>query len=162
MENSNEDVNLRRQATCPPRCQDGGITRVDDPARDDEHGADDPALRSDEEHEDDEQLAKAPKGWDEGGPSDCGYSIRVHETLMSVGKSVHKVFGDPSEGLESAMKAIGNWFQEASYATRDIIRGEDDDFDLHEDATGTFHKMHNDASNFFRMGEGEQAKDEEN
>uniref|UniRef100_A0A7S2MPR8 Uncharacterized protein n=1 Tax=Helicotheca tamesis TaxID=374047 RepID=A0A7S2MPR8_9STRA len=80
----------------------------------------------------DEDEEEEERGWDEGGPSHCGYSEMVHNTLMSVGKSVHNVVGDPSESMEKRMKGIGNWFQEASYAVRDCTRG---DADLADDAS---------------------------
>ena len=76
----------------------------------------------DEEEEDHEEV----KAWDEGGPSDCGYGETVHQTLMNVGAKVHGVVGDPGEKISTVQKSIGNWFQELSYATRDIVRGEKD------------------------------------
>ena len=79
----------------------------------------------DDEDDDDEALEEeaAPKEWDEGGKSHCGYSDQVHDTLMLIGESIHKVVGDPNETVHSAMKGIGSWFQEASYAARDVQRG---------------------------------------
>lgn len=80
----------------------------------------------DEEDDDDEALdvdEAAPKEWDEGGKSHCGYSDQVHDTLMLIGQSIHKVVGEPNETVQSAMKGIGSWFQEASYAARDLQRG---------------------------------------
>eukprot|EP00584_Thalassiosira_punctigera_P005743 CAMPEP_0172534164 /NCGR_PEP_ID=MMETSP1067-20121228/6626_1 /TAXON_ID=265564 ORGANISM="Thalassiosira punctigera, Strain Tpunct2005C2" /NCGR_SAMPLE_ID=MMETSP1067 /ASSEMBLY_ACC=CAM_ASM_000444 /LENGTH=98 /DNA_ID=CAMNT_0013318919 /DNA_START=151 /DNA_END=443 /DNA_ORIENTATION=+ len=71
------------------------------------------------EDEDDE----APTGWDEGGRSHCGYPDSVHETLMSIGSSVHALFGEPSEALQNKMTDIGNYFQEVSYAARDLRCG---------------------------------------
>ena len=62
--------------------------------------------------------------WDEGGQSDCGYSDSVHETLMSIGKCMHSIFGEPSDKLHGKMKGIGSYFQEASYAARDWKRGD--------------------------------------
>ena len=67
------------------------------------------------------------KEWDEGGKSHCGYSEFVHGTLMTVGGAVHKVVGDPSPKVERELKAVGNWFQEASYAARDLVRGNPND-----------------------------------
>ena len=61
--------------------------------------------------------------WDEGGKSHCGYAEVVHSTLMSVGETVHKWVGEPSPDVEKELKAVGNWFQEASYAARDLFRG---------------------------------------
>eukprot|EP00543_Licmophora_paradoxa_P008242 CAMPEP_0202458410 /NCGR_PEP_ID=MMETSP1360-20130828/24888_1 /ASSEMBLY_ACC=CAM_ASM_000848 /TAXON_ID=515479 /ORGANISM="Licmophora paradoxa, Strain CCMP2313" /LENGTH=168 /DNA_ID=CAMNT_0049078939 /DNA_START=35 /DNA_END=541 /DNA_ORIENTATION=- len=66
---------------------------------------------------------KADADWDEGGPSQCGYSETVHSTLMTVGEAIHGVIGDPSPHVEENLKQVGVWFQEASYATRDILRG---------------------------------------
>ena len=80
----------------------------------------------DDDDDDDEALdvdEAAPKEWDEGGKSHCGYSDQVHDTLMLIGESIHKVVGEPSETVHSAMKGIGSWFQEASYAARDVQRG---------------------------------------
>jgi hypothetical protein len=67
------------------------------------------------------------KAWDEGGPSDCGYSTGVHDMLMAIGGTVHKVAGDPSAPAKKALATVGNWFQEASYAVRDIFRGKTED-----------------------------------
>lgn len=90
----------------------------------------DPAPSEEEEHSMASE-ADIDKEWDEGGPSHCGYSEGVHDTLMSVGESVHKVIGDPSPSLENGlMRQVGTWFQEMSYAVRDIIRGKDD---VHDD-----------------------------
>lgn len=74
------------------------------------------------------------KPWDEGGVSDCGYSTGVHDTLMSVGQSVHNIIGSPSESVKTGMGSVGNWFQEASYAVRDIVRG-DNSKEFKEDAS---------------------------
>lgn len=91
----------------------------------------------DEQHPEDEgsvaSAASEVKPWDEGGPSDCGYSESIHSVFMSVGEGVHNLVGAPSEKLVSLQKSIGNWFQELSYTTRDIVRGENSE-DLHEDA----------------------------
>jgi hypothetical protein len=61
--------------------------------------------------------------WDEGGLSDCGFSILCHETLMSIGGCMHHIFGEPSENMSRNMKGVGNYVQEASYAVRDFRRG---------------------------------------
>lgn len=80
-----------------------------------------------EDHPEDEEGAEEAdevQEWDEGGPSHCGYSESVHETLMAVGQSVHSVVGEPSGDVEhGVIKSVGNWFQEASYAVRDFVRG---------------------------------------
>lgn len=68
------------------------------------------------------QAARATE-WDEGGPSHCGYHQTIHETLMAVGKSVHNIVGPPPEQVDSKMNIVANWFQEASYAVRDFLRG---------------------------------------
>jgi len=73
--------------------------------------------------DDDLSQCSAKSEWDEGGASHCGYSPFVHETLMTIGKSVHSVIGDPPEKAERVMKSVGGWFQEASYAVRDYTRG---------------------------------------
>lgn len=79
------------------------------------------------------------KPWDEGGASDCGYSDTVHATLMTVGKGVHGIVGAPSSGpLVQMQTAIGNWFQELSYATRDIVRG---DAAVQEDAADAVREL---------------------
>jgi hypothetical protein len=83
--------------------------------------------------DEEEEHAEAVKPWDEGGPSDCGYSETIHHALMSVGESVHQVVGAPGKEITSVQKAIGNWFQELSYATRDILRGENSE-DMQKDA----------------------------
>ncbi|KAL7476840.1 hypothetical protein ACHAW6_002673 [Cyclotella cf. meneghiniana] len=72
---------------------------------------------------DDELLEDDVTRWDEGGRSDCGYGDSVHDTLMSIGSTIHKVVGEPSEAVIETMNQIGNWFQEASYAARDLRQG---------------------------------------
>mmetsp|Transcript_10459 Transcript_10459/g.15897 ORF Transcript_10459/g.15897 Transcript_10459/m.15897 type:complete len:184 (-) Transcript_10459:182-733(-) len=91
---------------------------------DDRHDHDEEHCDDDDDIDEDEEPA--PKEWDEGGKSHCGYGDSVHETLMSIGESIHKVVGEPNEGVQTAMKGIGNWFQEASYAARDLRRGKMD------------------------------------
>lgn len=104
-----------------------------------------------DEDEDEEEEAQQPvKSWDEGGPSDCGYSQSVHSTLMDVGGTVHSVFGPPSESVKNGIQHIGNWFQEASYAVRDIFRGENHK-EMHEDA--------NDALSTIMSGGAEKEED---
>jgi hypothetical protein len=76
---------------------------------------------------------RAAKPWDEGGPSDCGYSTTVHDTLMSVGEKVHALVGGPSQKVRKLQESVGSWFQELSYATRDILRGENTE-EMHKDA----------------------------
>ena len=83
-----------------------------------------PRGEDDEPDDDDHEDAGAPKEWDEGGRSHCGYSDSVHDTLMAIGETIHRVVGDPGDGAEGVMKGVGNWFQEASYAVRDARRGE--------------------------------------
>lgn len=97
-----------------------------------------PVTTNGEQANNDDDLSQASedpaqvKPWDEGGPSDCGYSETIHATLMSVGRGVHGLVGTPTSGpFVHVQTAIGNWFQELSYATRDIVRGEND---VHEDA----------------------------
>jgi hypothetical protein len=90
--------------------------------------------------------------WDEGGPSQCGYAMGVHETLMSVGGSVHKVVGDPPASVDSSMKQIGNWFQEASYAVRDFVRG---DKDMNDDTMEAAEEMKNNLSSMIGSKSGE-------
>ena len=58
-----------------------------------------------------------------GGKSHCGYSDVVHESLMTVGEQLHLLFGEPSEYVHDAMLDVGNYFQEVSYAARDLYRG---------------------------------------
>mmetsp|Transcript_17688 Transcript_17688/g.28955 ORF Transcript_17688/g.28955 Transcript_17688/m.28955 type:complete len:160 (-) Transcript_17688:437-916(-) len=93
---------------------DKDVHLTDDERDDDEDDHDNEEIMNDEEF----------KRWDEGGKSDCGYRDSFHDTLMSIGASIHKVVGEPSEKIKSAMKGVGNWFQEASYAARDFKRGE--------------------------------------
>jgi hypothetical protein len=85
-----------------------------------------------EEEEGGDVFSVKAKPWDEGGPSDCGYAETFHDTLVTVGESVHGVVGEPSPEIEQAQTAIGNWFQELSYAVRDMLRG---DTDVQDDAT---------------------------
>lgn len=97
----------------------------------------------DDEHHDDEEVHEEEvnevQDWDEGGPSHCGYSETVHETIMAVGKSVHTVVGEPSPSMEQGViKSVGNWFQEASYAVRDFVRGNKE---VEDDASQTFHDL---------------------
>jgi hypothetical protein len=73
--------------------------------------------------DDDSLQATRATEWDEGGPSHCGYHETVHDTLMAVGKSVHSVVGSPPEPVDTKMNVVANWFQEASYAVRDFLRG---------------------------------------
>jgi len=102
--------------------------------------------------------------WDEGGHSHCGYSEMVHHTLMSVGETVHKVIGEPTPRVEEELKAVGNWFQEASYAARDLFRGgkEGDDADasggMTEDALDAVKTMFGGGKN----DEDQKQQDEEN
>ena len=58
-----------------------------------------------------------------GGRSHCGYSDVVHESLMAVGQHLHSLFGEPSDFVHETMLDVGNYFQEISYAARDIYRG---------------------------------------
>ena len=105
------------EAAVAPTVHSDEPVDADDDHHDDDHENDD----EDEEHE--EEVVKE---WDEGGKSHCGYGDSVHETLMSIGQSIHKVVGEPSETVQSAMQSVGNWFQEASYAARDLKRGKMD------------------------------------
>lgn len=103
-----------------------------------------------EVHEEEDQVQE----WDEGGPSHCGYSESVHETLMAVGKGVHTVVGEPSPTVEQGMiKSVGNWFQEASYAVRDFVRGNKE---VSDDASQTFNDLKEGALTAI-MGEQQQA-----
>jgi hypothetical protein len=95
-------------------------------------------ILSDDEEELDDPTEVKP--WDEGGSSHCGYHESIHDTLMSVGASVHRVVGDPDEEVRTSLGAIGNWFQEASYAVRDIIRGENSE-EMKEDASQAFNTI---------------------
>ena len=106
---------------------DGG-NRTDGAETDEEGGADDL-----EGKELDEDLE-----WDEGGPSQCGYSEQIHGVLMSAGAAIHRVVGEPGEGMKVGMRRIGNFFQEASYAVRDVVRG---DADVKDDARNAWKEM---------------------
>jgi uncharacterized protein YacL (UPF0231 family) len=84
-----------------------------------------PEAENEEELDDDEKsLTQGVKPWDEGGISDCGYSDLLHSALMGIGGSIHSVIGDPSSETRQIQTVIGNWFQELSYAARDIVRGD--------------------------------------
>jgi hypothetical protein len=102
----------------------------------------DPAVEKGEDDIDEEEIEEETGEWDEGGSSQCGYSESVHETLMSTGESVHKIVGDPSEELEGVMKEVGKWFQEASYAVRDFVRG---DKEVKDDTMEAASEMQRDA-----------------
>jgi len=110
------------------------VQKVDSAEDNDDHimsDGEDHIMSDDEEHdpeeEDEEQEEEVEvKEWDEGGKSHCGYGEGVHETLMSIGQSIHKVVGEPNEKVQNAMDTVGNWFQEASYAARDLRRGKMD------------------------------------
>ena len=80
----------------------------------------------DPDEEEEEQEEGPAKEWDEGGKSHCGYNEFIHDALMKIGESIHKAVGDPNDTVHSAMKGIGNWFQEASYAARDVRQGKMD------------------------------------
>ena len=112
----------------------------------------------DHEHEEDDDakfdLYSDEAEWDEGGKSHCGYSEAVHATLMSVGESVHAVIGEPSPRVEKELKAVGNWFQEASYAARDLFRGPGDG----EEANGMKEDAIDAVNTLFRGGSKDKKK----
>lgn len=93
---------------------------------------------NDQENDEEVDLYSEEAEWDEGGKSHCGYSESVHATLMSVGESVHGMIGEPSPRVEKELKAVGNWFQEASYAARDLFgtpqEGQEGSVGMKEDA----------------------------
>lgn len=100
-----------------------------------------PAGSFDEDTEDEKSLTGGIKPWDEGGVSDCGYSESIHNTLMNVGETIHRVVGAPtSNHVIKIQKSVGNWFQELSYATRDLIRG-DHGSTLTKDAADAIHTV---------------------
>ena len=116
-----EDEVVASSSSSPP-------TTTDDPNNTDSEPIDadmeDANQDQDEEGDDDEEEEEEHvKEWDEGGKSHCGYGDSVHETLMSIGQTIHKVVGEPNETVINAMDTVGNWFQEASYAVRDLQRG---------------------------------------
>ena len=92
---------------------------------------------NDPDHPDREELDEDLE-WDEGGPSQCGYSEPIHSVLMSAGSTIHRIVGDPGEGLNTSMRRIGNFFQEASYAVRDVVRG---DGEVKQDAHKAWKEM---------------------
>mmetsp|Transcript_27735 Transcript_27735/g.38998 ORF Transcript_27735/g.38998 Transcript_27735/m.38998 type:complete len:157 (-) Transcript_27735:192-662(-) len=112
------------------------------------------------DHDDDESH-DLEKEWDEGGPSHCGYSEGVHDTLMSVGKSVHAVVGDPSDSTRKEIKGVGNWFQEASYAVRDFFSGKNDT-GLAEDSRDAISVLMGTKKEAEGEGEEEKPEDESN
>lgn len=115
-------------AAAPVNYDTDGGNRTDGAETDEEGGADDL-----EGKELDEDLE-----WDEGGPSQCGYSEQIHGVLMSAGAAIHRVVGEPGEGMKVGMRRIGNFFQEASYAVRDVVRG---DADVKDDARNAWKEM---------------------
>jgi hypothetical protein len=80
----------------------------------------------DPDEEEEEQEDAPAKEWDEGGKSHCGYNEVFHDAIMKIGETIHNIVGDPNDTVHSAMKGIGNWFQEASYAARDVREGKMD------------------------------------
>lgn len=131
-------------APVPPTNYDtDGGNRTDGAETDEEGAADDL-----EGKELDEDLE-----WDEGGPSQCGYSEPFHGVLMSAGAAIHRVVGDPGEGMKVGMRRIGNFFQEASYAVRDVVRG---DAGVKDDARDAWKEMVG-----AHEGEGEGPADDE-
>lgn len=131
-------------APIPPTNYDtDGGNRTDGAETDEEGAADDL-----EGKELDEDLE-----WDEGGPSQCGYSEPIHGVLMSAGAAIHRVVGDPGEGVKVGMRRIGNFFQEASYAVRDVVRG---DAGVKDDARNAWKEMVG-----AHEGEGEGPADDE-
>jgi hypothetical protein len=106
------------------------------------HTGANPAESFDEDTEDDEKsLNGGIKPWDEGGVSDCGYNETFHSAIMKVGETIHKVVGAPtSKSVISVQKTIGNWFQELSYATRDLLSGGHDST-LHKDTADAIHTV---------------------
>jgi hypothetical protein len=99
-----------------------------------------PTFDEEELAEEEKSLTGEIKGWDEGGASDCGYSDIIHSTLMGIGGSIHSVIGDPSLKTRHVQTTIGNWFQELSYATRDIVRGEGSE-DMKKDASDAMSEL---------------------
>lgn len=108
--------------TAAETSQEAGYTESDVPLSDEDR---------DEQEEDDHE--EEIKGWDEGGKSDCGYRDSFHDTLMSIGASIHKVVGEPTEKIRKAMQGVGHFFQEASYAVRDFKKG---DLNISEELKG--------------------------
>lgn len=110
---------------------------------DDQVGDNAEPIDDDEELEEDEKdWTSGVKNWDEGGASDCGYADVIHSTLMGIGGTIHSVIGDPTNETRQLQITIGNWFQELSYAARDILRGENSD-DMRKDAEDAFDELIN-------------------
>lgn len=99
--------------------------------------------------------------WDEGGKSHCGYGETLHSTLMSVGETVHKMVGDPSPHVEKELKAVGNWFQEASYAARDLLGGSNGNGDESEAVGGMGEDAMDAVKTLLRGGSKEDKESEE-
>mmetsp|Transcript_43537 Transcript_43537/g.63891 ORF Transcript_43537/g.63891 Transcript_43537/m.63891 type:complete len:163 (+) Transcript_43537:111-599(+) len=55
--------------------------------------------------------------------SDCGFSDTVHDSLMSIGKSMHGCIGEPSDSVERSMLNFGNVVQEVSISWQDFMNG---------------------------------------
>jgi len=106
------------------------------------HHHDDDDIDDDDDDDAKFDLYSEEAEWDEGGKSHCGYAEAVHNALMSVGETVHGVVGEPDPRIEKELKAVGNWFQEASYAARDLFgknghgKNDDDDDDDGEGRRG--------------------------
>ena len=126
-------ADTNKLTTIDGNLNNNNVQKVDSAEDNDDHmmsDGEDHIMSDDEEHdpeEDEEQEEEVEvKEWDEGGKSHCGYGEGVHETLMSIGQSIHKVVGEPNDKVQNAMDTVGNWFQEASYAARDLRRGKMD------------------------------------
>lgn len=124
----------------PENMQPAETSRVEDERSEEKHSEN---HDNHDDYVDDNDDVEPAQEWDEGGPSHCGYHSTVHETLMLVGSAVHSVVGDPPEMMDSSMKQVGNWFQEASYAVRDFWRG---DKAVGADAADAFSSMHQDVA----------------
>ena len=142
------------------------LNGADAAVSDDDHNEKNVSMDDDNLQTDDDDISvdvdhEELKAWDEGGASDCGYSQGVHDTLMSIGGGVHNVVGDPTSQTKSAMGQVGNWFQEMSYAVRDIFRGKTQD--MEKDSHGLFSETVNHVNQLMRgkkEDEAEEKKDE--
>jgi len=107
-----------------------------------QHHSDEDMSDDDNDHDDheenEEEQNNVESTWDDGGPSDCGYHEQIHSSFMAAGEAVHELVGPPTQPTRTWQTQVGNWFQELSYAARDLLRGEKH---LATDAQNAVHEL---------------------